>query len=211
MLGIHDYGLFVAAGILLNLTPGQDTFYILGRSLAQGVRAGVASAVGVNAGSLVHTAMAALGLSAILAASTKVFTIVKLLGGAYLIYIGVRMIVAPRPEPASRGAHARSTGSVSTAFRDGLLTNLLNPKVALFFLALMPQFIEPTSDARVLAFVVLGLTFVTTGTLWCLVLAICTGRLRGFFGRHPRRLDIISRAAGGLFVALGVRVAVHRS
>ena len=94
MLGIHDYWLFVTAGVLLNLTPGQDTFYILGRSIAEGVRAGVASALGIMVGSLLHTAMAAIGLSAILATSASAFIVVKLVGAAYLVYIGVRMLVA---------------------------------------------------------------------------------------------------------------------
>ena len=208
MLGIHDYWLFVATGVLLNLTPGQDTFYILGRSVAQGTRIGVASALGIGAGSLAHTAMAAVGLSALLAASAYAFTVVKLGGAAYLVYLGVRMLAAPSVD--ERLISGTWAGSALTAFRDGALTNILNPKVALFFLALMPQFIDPASDAKVLAFVVLGLTFVTTGTLWCLVLALGAGRLRDFFVRHPKRMSVVSRAAGGLFVVLGVRLAVSR-
>jgi threonine/homoserine/homoserine lactone efflux protein len=208
MLGIHDYGLFVATGVLLNLTPGQDAFFIVGRSLAQGVRAGVASAIGISAGCLVHTAMAAIGLSAILAASATAFTL--LLGVAYLLYLGVRMMTAPKVEFGPADTNGRATGPAFAAFRDGLMTNVLNPKVALFFLALMPQFIDPTSPSKVLAFVALGLTFVTTGTLWCLVLALCAGRLREYFARNPRRLTALSQAAGGLFVLLGVRLAVSR-
>jgi threonine/homoserine/homoserine lactone efflux protein len=210
MLGIHDYWLFVLTGVLLNLTPGQDTFYILGRSIAQGVRAGVASAFGISVGSLVHTLMAAVGLSAILAASATAFTVIKLVGAAYLIYLGVRMLTARSCASPLAEAQAGTAASSLAAFRDGLLTNVLNPKVALFFLALMPQFIEPTSDSKVLAFVALGLTFVMTGTIWCLVLAVSAGKLRDFFVRHPKRLTMLSRAAGGLFVALGARLAVSR-
>lgn len=210
MLGIHDYWLFVATGVLLNLTPGQDTFYILGRSITQGVRAGVASALGITVGSLTHTLLAAVGLSAILAASATAFTVVKLAGAAYLVYLGVRMLAARGSLSSAPDARAVERASSFAAFRDGLVTNVLNPKVALFFLALMPQFIDPTSDSKVLAFVALGLTFVTTGTVWCLVLAIAAGRLRAFFARHPRRLGLLSRAAGGLFVVLGVRLAVSR-
>jgi threonine/homoserine/homoserine lactone efflux protein len=210
MLGIHDYWLFVLTGVLLNLTPGQDTFYILGRSIAQGVRAGVASAFGISVGSLVHTFMAAVGLSAILAASATAFTVIKFVGAAYLVYLGVRMLTARDSASPLTDAHPRTAGSSLAGFRDGLLTNVLNPKVALFFLALMPQFIEPTSDSKVLAFIALGLTFVTTGTIWCLVLAISAGKVRDFFVRHPRRLTVLSRAAGGLFVVLGARLAVSR-
>lgn len=208
MLGIHDYWLFVLTGVLLNLTPGQDTFYILGRSIAEGTRSGVASALGITAGSLVHTAMAALGLSAVLAASASAFTVVKLLGAAYLIYLGARMLMSTKStEPAM--PQLRRAGALG-AFRDGVLTNVLNPKVALFFLALMPQFIEPTGGWKVGAFVALGLTFVATGTVWCLVLAISAGKLRGVFVRHPWGWRAVTRAAGGLFVLLGLRLAVSR-
>src|SRR5262245_34704089 len=207
-LGIHDYWLFVLTGVLLNLTPGQDTFYILGRSVAEGTRSGIASALGIAVGSLVHTAMAALGLSAILATSASAFMVVKLLGAAYLVYLGARMLRAANATepPATRAGSA----GIASAFRDGIVTNVLNPKVALFFFALMPQFISPDSEAKVAAFVVLGLTFVTTGTIWCLVLALATGKLRGFFARHPKGWAAVSRASGGLFVLLGLRLAMTR-
>jgi threonine/homoserine/homoserine lactone efflux protein len=211
VLGIHDYGLFVLTGILLNLTPGQDTFYILGRSIGQGVRSGVASALGISAGSLVHTAMAAVGLSAILATSAVAFTIVKLAGAAYLLYLGLRMMLSRSTAASLTSGRAGGNDSSLIAFRDGLLTNVLNPKVALFFLALMPQFIDPASDSKILAFVALGLTFIVTGTIWCLVLAFAAARLRNVFIRHPTRLSILSRAMGGIFVALGVRLAVSRA
>src|SRR5512134_753648 len=123
MFGIHDYGLFVLSGILLNLTPGQDTFFILGTSLANGRRAGVASALGISVGSIFHTLAAALGLSAILAASPGAFTLVRLLGAAYLIYIGVRALTSHVSLPA--GDAARST-PVRHAFRQGIVTNVLN-------------------------------------------------------------------------------------
>jgi threonine/homoserine/homoserine lactone efflux protein len=206
MLGIHDYWLFVAAGVLLNLTPGQDTFYILGRSISEGTRSGVASALGITVGSLFHTAMAAVGLSAVLATSASAFAAVKLLGAAYLVYLGVRMFMTANTGERRRLRGAGALGS----FRDGILTNVLNPKVALFFLALMPQFIAPDSKTKVAAFVALGLTFVATGTVWCLVLAVSAGKLRDFFTRHPAGLKNVSRVAGGLFVVLGLRLAVSR-
>ena len=208
MLGIHDYWLFVVTGVLINLTPGQDTFYVLGRSVAEGTRSGVASALGITVGSLLHTAMAALGLSAVLAASASAFTVVKLLGGAYLIYLGARMLMSAQPAELALPQVQRA--GVLGAFRDGVLTNVLNPKVALFFLALMPQFIEPSSNTKIGAFVALGLTFVVTGTVWCLILAISAGKLRGLFVRNPLRWRAVSRAAGGLFVLLGLRLAVSR-
>jgi threonine/homoserine/homoserine lactone efflux protein len=207
MLGIHDYWLFVASGILLNLTPGQDTFFILGRSIANGVRIGIASVLGISVGSLIHTAMAAVGLSAVLATSASAFMVVKLAGAAYLVYLGVRMLTT---RSSVEGLATEGGTSAWTAFRDGIVTNVLNPKVALFFLALMPQFIDRDSNTKIAAFIVLGLTFITTGTIWCLTLAISAGSLRRFFVRNPTGLNVVSRAAGGVFVWLGLRLAVSR-
>jgi threonine/homoserine/homoserine lactone efflux protein len=152
--------------------------------------------------------MAALGLSAILATSASAFMVVKLLGAAYLVYLGVRMICAANVSepPTNRLGRVGLLGS----FRDGIVSNVLNPKVALFFLALMPQFIAPDSDAKVAAFVVLGLTFVTTGTVWCFVLALGAGRLRGYVTRQPQAWKAVSRASGGIFVLLGLRLAMTR-
>src|SRR6476659_1322301 len=141
MFGIHDFGLFLVAGILLNLTPGPDTLYILGRSVAQGREAGIASAFGISLGSIFHTCAAALGLSAILATSALAFSAIKLLGGAYLVFLGVKMLL-DRRKRLSLPAHFRWS-TTAAAFRQGVLTNILNPKVALFFLAFLPQFIDP--------------------------------------------------------------------
>ncbi len=208
MLGIHDYGLFVATGVLLNLAPGQDTLYILGRSIAQGRQIGVASALGISAGGVVHTLAAALGLSAVVATSASAFLALKVVGAVYLVYLGVHMLM-------TRTAVVGSTdiaGSVNmwTAFRQGMLTNMLNPKVALFFLALMPQFIELDSPAKVGAFIVLGFTFLTTGTVWCLVLALGASRVRSFFANRPRTLQGLSRVSGALFIFLGLRLAASK-
>jgi threonine/homoserine/homoserine lactone efflux protein len=149
MFGIHDFSLFLAAGILLNLTPGPDTVYILGRSLAQGRGAGVASALGICVGSIFHTCAAALGLSAILATSALAFSAIKLLGSAYLVFLGVKMLLDRRKRLSSPSNFRwRTTGA---AFRQGVLTNILNPKVALFFLAFLPQFIDPTSNSKIAA------------------------------------------------------------
>src|SRR6516162_6637409 len=163
MFGIHDFGLFLAAGILLNLTPGPDTAYILGRTVAQGREVGIASAFGICVGSIFHTSAAALGLSAILATSALAFRAIKLLGGAYLIFLGIKMILERSGQLSLPSNFRRHT--VASAFRQGVLTNVLNPKVALFFLAFLPQFIDPGSDAKVFAFLFLGLTVVTTGTI----------------------------------------------
>jgi threonine/homoserine/homoserine lactone efflux protein len=202
---IHHFSLFLTTGILLNLTPGPDTAYILGRSIAQGRRAGIASALGINIGSICHTIAAALGLSAFLAASAWAFMIVKFVGGAYLIYLGVRMLLS-RAGELHLPSHFRHHETVA-AFRQGIVTNLLNPKVALFFLAFLPQFIDPAATMKIPAFIVLGLTFVTTGTIWCLILAwfasAFSDRLRG----SRTVANVLNRTVGSLFVFLGLRLA----
>ena len=224
MLGIHGYLLFVAAGVLLNLTPGQDTMFIIGRSLSGGQRSGVAAAFGIAVGSLGHTLAAALGLSVILATSAVAFTVVKVAGAAYLIYLGARLLSGKHPaavplsEPAAAPASAAAVPATTparsphtrAAFVQGILTNLLNPKVALFFLAFLPQFIDVTSATRTLAFLVLGATFITTGLAWCLVIAVAAGRLQGFFLRNPDVRTLLDRVVGALFLALGARLAWSR-
>jgi RhtB (resistance to homoserine/threonine) family protein len=208
MFGIHDFELFLATGILLNLTPGPDTVYILGRSIAQGREAGVASALGISLGSIFHTCAAALGLSAILATSAIAFGTIKLIGGAYLIFLGIKMVLDRRKQLSLPSNFRRRT--TMAAFRQGILTNILNPKVALFFLAFLPQFIDPASNMKIAAFLILGLSFVTTGTIWCLILAW----FASIFSERLRKNETISqwlnRTAGALFVFLGIRLATAR-
>jgi threonine/homoserine/homoserine lactone efflux protein len=209
MLGIHNYWLFLATAVVLILTPGQDTFFILGRSLAGGRAAGIAAALGISAGSLIHTLLAALGLSALLATSAYAFMAVKFAGAAYLIYIGARALLSrssglPGEEPREAGEGR------CESFRQGIVSNLLNPKVALFFLALMPQFIDAASRHKVAAFLALGLSFVTLGVLWCVVLAIAAAGLRGAFLRRPSMAQVLNRIAGVMFIGLGIRLATAR-
>jgi threonine/homoserine/homoserine lactone efflux protein len=208
MLGIHHYWLFIATAIVLILTPGQDTFFILGRSIASGRPAGIAAALGVSAGTVVHTGAAALGLSALLATSPYAFMAVKFAGAAYLLYIGVRALLS-RPNTLPGTAAADESGRWP-AFRQGIVTNLLNPKVALFFLALMPQFISAGSTHKVGAFLALGLSFVTLGLLWCTTLAVAAAWLRRAFLRRPSLASWMNRIAGTMFIALGLRLATTR-
>jgi threonine/homoserine/homoserine lactone efflux protein len=208
MFGIHHFELFVVAGILLNLTPGPDTAYILGRSIAQGRDAGIASALGICVGSLFHTCATALGLSAILATSAVAFTAIKLFGGAYLIFLGTKMLLHRKRELALRSNFRRRTAAA--AFRQGFLTNVLNPKVALFFLAFLPQFIDPASSAKLLAFLILGLTFVTTGAIWCLLLAWFAFGFSERLRANPTITTWLNRAVGSLFLFLGLRLATTK-
>jgi threonine/homoserine/homoserine lactone efflux protein len=204
MFGIHDFGLFLAAAILLNLTPGPDTAYILGRTIVHGREAGIASALGISVGTIFHTCAAALGLSAILATSAVAFGAIKLLGGAYLIFLGLKVFFERSGQLSLPSNFRRRT--TAAAFRQGVLTNVLNPKVALFFLAFLPQFIDPASGTKVVAFLFLGLTFVTTGTIWCFILAWFASAFSERLRANETVAQWLNRTAGALFVFLGGRL-----
>lgn len=202
--GVHDLALFVSAALLLNVTPGSDMLFVAGTGAARGRRAGVLAALGVGLGCTVHIALAALGLSALLAASDLAFTAVKLAGAAYLVWMGLGMLrAAPSGAPVAAPAGGRSV------FWQGALTNALNPKVALFFLAFLPQFVDAQGIERALAFVVLGLLFTTSGTVVNVVVALAAGSVaRGLGGgRRGGVATLLQRAAGALFVGLGLRLA----
>ncbi|UYO45319.1 LysE family translocator [Rhodopseudomonas palustris] len=210
MFGIHDFWLFVASGLLLNVTPGPDTAYIVGRGLQFGWRGGAAAALGVGTGCLVHVAAAAAGLSALLMASTLAFSVLKWIGAAYLIWLGLRMLLS-KPSDFTATAGAAPALSLGSVFRQGMLTNVLNPKVALFFLAFLPQFVAADASNKALAFLVLGLIFVVNGTLYCLALAAFAARAADRLRRSGLVLQWINRGLGALFVALGIRVALARA
>src|SRR5699024_5249832 len=158
MFGIHDFLLFLAAALLLNITPGADMLYTLSSSAAAGTRAGILAALGIFTGTLFHIAFAVAGLAALLAASATAFTVVKYVGAAYLVYLGAKMLLE-RSDKTGAVPDSPGQRSLLRTYRQGTLINLLNPKVALFFLAFLPQFIDTTNDWRMAAFLVLGLTF----------------------------------------------------
>ena len=208
MFGIQHFEIFLVASIALNLTPGPDTFYVLGRGIAQGRKVGIASALGISAGSLVHTFVAALGLSAIIAASATLFLAIKFAGAAYLIFLGCRMLLSRATEASI--ATSFNNSSFAAAFKQGLITNALNPKVALFFLAFLPQFISADSQSKPIAFLILGISFVITNTIWCLCLAWFSSTVSSRARRNPTYLQYLNRVVGGLLVALGVRLATSK-
>jgi threonine/homoserine/homoserine lactone efflux protein len=207
MPGIHDFALFVASGILLNLTPGADTLYIVTRATTLGRKAGAVAALGIAAGCCVHIVAAGLGLSALLATSAVAFTAVKLVGAAYLIYMGVTLWrTGPRsPKPAAGRLPAAPLPRI---FVQGALTNILNPKVALFFLAFLPQFVDPDGTDRLAAFLLLGTVFNTTGLLWNLFVAWSSAGIGRRFNGLPVRMHALHRIAGAVFVALGIKLAL---
>ena len=209
MFGIHEFWLFILSGLLLNITPGPDTAYIIGRSVQMGWRGGAAAALGICTGCLVHVFAAALGLSALLAASSVAFTVVKWAGAAYLCFIGIQLLLSrPGAMPSADAAPASDAISLRQVFWQGALTNVLNPKVALFFLAFLPQFVAADSPHKAAAFVVLGLIFIFNGMLWCLGVAAFAARAARSIRQSGHALLWINRALGGLFIYLGVRIAL---
>ena len=209
MLGTHDLLLFIGSGLLLNVTPGPDTLYIVGRSTTQGLRAGVVAALGIGSGTLVHISAAAFGLSAILAASAGAFTAIKLIGAAYLVYVGLSLAFSSSPIDEIR-ATPLAPASLGTVFLQGFMTNVLNPKVALFFLAFLPQFVESDAANKALAFLFLGLAFNVNGTLWNLFVAWSAARVSAGLRQRTAALKWFNRCVGGIFVALGIRLALAR-
>jgi threonine/homoserine/homoserine lactone efflux protein len=200
--GTHDFFTFLFAGIALNLVPGQDTLYIVGRSLAQGRRAGIISVLGLGSGCLIHITAAALGLYAVFALFPALFTAVTLLGALYLVWLGMSIWI--RRDTAVPAFNAAATGESGwVIYRQGLTTNLLNPKVALFFLAFLPQFIDPSSGYGALSFLFLGGTFLATGTCWCLVVALGASAFADTLRNNPKHQLAFDLATSILFIGLG--------
>jgi len=207
--GVHDLALFVAAGLLLNITPGVDMALIATRSAAQGFRAGAAAALGVGAGCGVHVAAAAFGLSALIASSATAFALLRWAGAAYLVWLGIGLMrSAPSNPTGAASTTSMAAASWARVFRQGFLTNALNPKVALFFLAFLPQFIDPATPDKLPAFVVLGLIFAFNGTLVNLAFAAGVAQLRRRWRDASRWGRWITRSVGALFVALGLKLAL---
>lgn len=206
MPGTHDLLLFVISGVLLNITPGPDMLYIVARSSAQGARAGAAAALGIAAGCVVHIMAAAFGLSAVIAASATAFTVLKVLGAVYLIYVGVSLLRTSGTSPRANAMANFAPAKLRAIFIQGFMTNALNPKVALFFLALLPQFIDADAPSKPLAFLFLGAIFNLNGTLWNLLVAWSAARFS--VGLERTRLAVwLNRCIGGVFIGLGIRLA----
>jgi len=217
MLGITGFTLFIVAVMLLSVTPGPDTAYIVGRSVAQGRGAGVVSALGIALGCIVHTLACAFGLTALLAASVTAFTVVKLAGAIYLIYLGVRLIFAKpaaaktshKPSEATRVRAAPK--SLQQIFTQGFVTNVLNPKVVLFFVSFIPQFVAVDSEHKTLAFLALGFVFVLVSTFWNTFVAWIAGSVTQRFSGKPGVKLWLDRVVGSAFVGLGIKLATsHR-
>jgi threonine/homoserine/homoserine lactone efflux protein len=207
MLGIHDLWAFLLASFVLWITPGPDTMYILARSVAQGRRAGVLSALGIGSGVVVHTTVAAVGLSALLVTSAWAFTAVRWAGALYLIHLGVSALRSRRQSLAMPSA---APARLREIYRQGVLSNVFNPKVAIFFLSFLPQFVAPEARGP-WPFLVLGTAFAVGGTLWCLGVALGAATLTRSLRRRPRALVWLDRVTGGVYIALGLNLLRGRA
>ncbi len=205
----HSLLLFVAAGLLLNLTPGPDVLYIVTRSLRSGVRAGMVAGLGITAGCFVHITAAAVGVGALMQTSAALFTVLKWVGAAYLLWVGVRMLVSRMPKEnvlPIEGVPERS--SLRSVFLGGFWTNVLNPKVALFFLAFVPQFIVPETANKPLAFFLLGALFNFNAVFVNVGWAVLAGWTARHVGGVRRGMHWLERGAGALFIGFGIRLAL---
>ncbi len=212
MFGIENYLGFILAAMLLNLTPGTDSMYIITRSISQGQTAGFYSVLGITSGILVHTLLAALGLSVLLANSPTAFMVVKYIGAAYLCYLGLKMLLSRNSNSIanslSKDERTIDKQNVDSwqIYKQGVWTNVFNPKVALFFLAFFPQFIDSSYAYGMLSFLILGLTFATTGFIWCLCLALLAARFSTRLRENPSIETILNRISGVVFVGLGIKL-----
>ena len=202
---VPQLGVYVVASLALILTPGQDMLYVISRSLAQGRAAGLYSAIGVILGILVHTALAALGVGAILNASEALFLALKLVGAAYLVYLGLRLLLS-RSHELPVGAAAGILRPASLVWQ-GLLSNVSNPKIVLFFFAFLPQFVDPASPHPTRDLVFLGVLYAALGLPVKAGVGLAAGSLSEAIRRRPRALAWVNRASGAILVGLGLRLA----
>ena len=204
-MGITNLGLFLVASIALILAPGPDSLYVLARGLGQGRRAGLVAAIGSSSGLLVHTTLAALGLAVLLQTSEIAYTIVRVGGALYLIYLGVRALLSR--ERFAVGATA-SQFSPQRMYLQGMLTNVLNPKVALFFIAFLPQFVDPHTPSFALSMLTLGLTFASLTVCYLTLVGTLSGALGRALLSQPRVAGAMRWVTGGVFIGLGLRLLI---
>ncbi|MBT3386605.1 MAG: LysE family translocator [Desulfobacula sp.] len=209
MFGIENYTGFIIAAIILNLTPGIDTIYILTRSISQGKNAGLVSVAGIMSGCIVHVLCAAFGLSLILSTSAFVFTMIKWAGAFYLIYLGVKTLLKKSTAFESSLSDHAVEGLVKI-YKQGVLTNVLNPKVGLFFLSFLPQFINPDKVNGPMPFLMLGATFLVTGTIWCLILTWTAALMTTTLRNNQMAGTLLQKLSGLIFIGFGLKLAFNK-
>ena len=205
MFSAQNLWLFFIASLLLNLTPGNDMIYVSSRTISQGSRAGMISAVGIFIGCLVHTLAAILGLSVIIARSAFLFEVIKFLGAGYLIYLGIRALIT---KTVINDIETLPPVNKFKLLRQGIITNVLNPKVAIFFLSFLPQFVDPTSPVLKFQLLTLGIWFDVQGALILIAVAWLIGKTRSFIKRSPVFWNIQQKITGVLLIGLGIKIAL---
>jgi len=203
---VDSFWMFALTGLLLNLTPGNDMLYVIARSSGQGTRAGILSALGIGAGCTVHILAAVIGLSALIAQSAAAFDIIKYVGAAYLVYLGVRSILGKK-QSIKIDEHLKRL-SYKKIFWQGVVTNVLNPKVALFFLAFLPQFINIHRGNASVQILFLGTWFDFVGTIVNVLVALLFGKIGSWLSRIPTFIQWQQKITGTILVALGIKVAL---
>jgi threonine/homoserine/homoserine lactone efflux protein len=205
---MNNLYLFFITSLVLNITPGNDVLYVTSRSISQGTKGGIISALGIFTGCFVHIFAACLGLSIIIAKSAYAFQIIKLAGAGYLIYLGVRALLSKAP--ANPGNEKVNKAGYLKLFKQGVLTNALNPKVAIFFLSFLPQFINPASLHFRVDLFLLGIWFSTQGTMVLMIYACIFGRAKDFFKNNPKAILIQEKIAGLVFIGLGIKIVLAK-
>jgi threonine/homoserine/homoserine lactone efflux protein len=203
---IDNFWMFALTGLLLNLTPGNDMLYVIARSSGQGTKAGVISALGIGVGCIVHILAAVIGLSALIAQSATAFDIIKYVGAAYLVYLGAKSLLSKKH--SIKIDHTLEQLSYKKIFWQGFITNVLNPKVALFFLAFLPQFINIHKGNTSLQILFLGTWFNFVGTIVNVLVALLFGKIGAWLSKSPRFIQWQERITGTILIALGIKVAL---
>lgn len=200
-MSLESYLLFLTASFFLWITPGQDTLYIIARSISQGKKSGIVSALGIGTGALFHAFLATVGISLIILTSPILFMIIKILGGMYLIYLGYKALFN---KSNSSSLETVSNDKLSKIYFQGIITNIFNPKVALFFIAFLPQFVDTNADSSILAF--LGLSFVIGGTAWCLIIAIFASKFSSKITQNNLIKYYLNKLTGIVYIYLGMNI-----
>ena len=203
MFGIVNFTVFVSSCIILHFAPGADTMYILGKTLSGGKKSGIISVFGISTGVLIHTILVAFGLSAVLSKSILAFNIIKTLGAVYLIYMGIKSIMDKSSLEESK---ENKIENLKEIYFQGVITNILNPKVALFFLAFLPQFINENNQYGILPFILLGISFCITSSIYGVILAIFSGEVLKFFNKDSKFSSKMKKISGIIYILLGIGI-----
>ena len=203
MFGIVNFTVFVSSCIILHFTPSADTMYILGKTLSGGKKSGIISVFGISTGVLIHTILVAFGLSAVLSKSILAFNIIKTLGAVYLIYMGIKSIMDKSSLEESK---ENKIENLKEIYFQGVITNILNPKVALFFLAFLPQFINENNQYGILPFILLGISFCITSSIYGVILAIFSGEVLKFFNKDSKFSSKMKKVSGIIYILLGIGI-----